>query len=698
VSVTAVTTRRLRTPTSPDHAGHRADIQGLRALALVLVLLFHAGVTWVPGGYVGVDVFFVISGYVVTARLRDEVAAGRPVSLTAFMSRRARRLLPAAAVAIAATGLLTVAFLPATRWASIAGDMVASGAFWMNLHLASRSVDYLASGAAESPLQHFWSLGVEAQFYLAWGALVWLGALCVRRSSSAERRHALVGVALLVAVVGSVVLGVRAWRDGDPTQYFSPVVRFWEIGLGGLLAWRAGRGSGSTGRVPAAAAGVTGLIAIVLAAALFTAETTFPGVAALLPTAGAALILWAGEHNGSPVPRLLGVRPVAWVGDISYSYYLWHWPLLVVAAALWAPPGTTLSPAVGIVVVLVAALPAWASRRWVERLPAPDRFGARTWTGVLVVASLVLCGGSAALVRASVPSVDSQPAGAGAEALGRDPVWAAAGEPVDAVSGVVELAAAAVGDVADVYGDGCHQDQVAESPLSCTYGDAESPVTVALVGDSHAAQWQPTLRAIAEEQGWHLVTFTKSACPWARSDVWLAEASSPYPSCAGWVENVTAELRLLDPTVVVTSSGPYAREVDGREDVEGGPAALAAGLAAAWDAVGDRTQVIALADTPYIGIPVPECLASEPHSATSCAADRAEARARSAAEPIEAVASRTGVALVDLTDYVCPRTTCAPVIGGVVVYRDEHHLTATYARSLASALLPALHHVAPGLR
>lgn len=699
--------------TSPDteraSGGHprRLDIQGLRAVAVALVLLFHAGVPWIPGGFIGVDVFFVISGYVVTRRLRDDVAAGRLVSLTAFLGRRARRLLPAAAVTIAATGMLGLACLPATRWASLAGDMIASGTFSMNVHLAARSVDYLAAGTALSPLQHFWSLGVEAQFYLVWGLLVAVGALLVARLPNGTRRLALVGALLVVTVLSSLVYGVWTGWHGDASYYFSPLVRFWEVGLGGLLAWRpyadpthsAAAGRGAVRSATATISGALGIIAIALSAMMFTSETPFPGASALLPCLGAALVLRAGEREQSPVAWLLSRRPAVWLGDVSYSYYLWHWPLIVVATSLWAAPGRPLPTWAGVAVVLAAALPAWSSRRWVEQLPQPRRLDRRAWTASVVAAAVALTAGGASVVRAAVPSTAGLSAGTGAQVLGDDPAFATSGDPSDPVDGAVELAAAAVDDVADVYADGCHQDQVSDEAVSCTYGDPAGTITVALVGDSHAAQWEPALRTIAEERRWRLVTYTKSACPWARTDVWLAEASSPYPSCSRWVEHVTAELRELAPTAVVTSSGPYARDDNGRQDVEGGPDALTAGLASVWASIDEDTPVIAIGDTPYFGLAVPDCVAAHPDDLAACATDRRSARQRSAAESIEDAAGRLDgrVPVIDLTDYVCPRAKCAPVIGGVVVYRDEHHLTASYARSLADALLPALSRAEPAL-
>lgn len=680
-------------------ATRRTDIQGLRALAVGLVLLYHAGVPWLHGGYVGVDVFFVISGYVVTSRLALEARDLGRVDLLAFWARRARRLVPAAAVATVATVLLTALTLPVTRWATIAGDAAASAAFVMNLRLTARSIDYLASSAPDSPLQHMWSLGVEAQSYVAWGLLLVLSTTAVRRVRSHLRRHQLAAVVLGAAAASSLILSAWTARHGFPAQYFSPVLRFWEIALGGLLAWHAARPSVTDGRETSARrwAGVVGLAAVATSAVLFTGRTTFPGFAALLPVAGAGLVLWGGESSIVASPRWLSRSALVRVGDLSYSLYLWHWPLLVAATALWAEPGRPLSAWTGVIVVLAAVGPAWTSRRWVEPLADTPRPLRPRWPALVTAACLLACGASAWGLHTAVAAADDPPAGAGAAALGSDPTWSAAGEVVDQIDGLAALATAAEGDVADVYGDGCHQDQVSAEPLSCVYGDPQSAVTIALVGDSHAAQWQPALRRLAEERHWRLETSTKSACPWAQAPVWLADASSPYPSCARWVDLVTERLRTNPPDVILTSSGPYAMVRAGKEDKAGGPTGLAQGLADTWAQAGGSSRVIALVDTPYIGIEVPDCLASRLGHASDCAVSRVEAVAASSAAAMADAAAVAAVDVIDMTDYVCPRSKCAPVIGGLVVYRDSHHLTASYARTLAGPLQIALEREAPEL-
>ncbi|WP_433371929.1 acyltransferase family protein [Actinoplanes sp. CA-142083] len=318
------TTTEVRSPAAVGAAGpslaFRPDIEGLRAVAVAAVVLFHAGVPGIGGGYIGVDVFFVISGFLITSLMLREVATTGGLSLLRFYGRRARRILPASSVVLVTVILAGYHWLGFLRGDEIASDGRWAALFASNFNFAAQGVDYLESQAAPSPLQHFWSLAVEEQFYFVWPALlvllIWLGL-----------RHLTPGV-LAVAVAASLACSV--WQSGVTWSYFSPATRAWELGAGCLLALVAGRLSRIPAGLSSAMAGV-GLAGIVVAALSFDDGTPFPGYAAALPVAATVLVL-AGRGDA-----LLGVAPLRWLGKISYSLYLWHWPVLIIAGQAFGP-------------------------------------------------------------------------------------------------------------------------------------------------------------------------------------------------------------------------------------------------------------------------------------------------------------------------------------------------------------------------
>ncbi|TNC20442.1 acyltransferase [Georgenia sp. 311] len=679
--MTAATTS-VAAPSRSARPRFRADIQGLRAVAVLLVLAYHAGVPLVPGGYVGVDVFFVISGFLITGLVLREVEETGRLSLRRFYARRAKRLLPATAVVFLAVTALTILALPVTRWREIAGDLVASATYLVNWRLADRSVDYLAEGAAAGPLQHLWSLAVEEQFYLLWPLLV--VALVRPRAGSPARR---LGWGLLLVAAASLAWSVHLTARDPGAAYFVTTTRLWELALGALLAVVVARGV--IGRSPRArqALGWTGLAAIGYAAVTFDATTAFPGTAALVPTLGAAAVLVAG--SGDPRGELAPLTGpfVQRVGALSYSLYLWHWPLVVVATSLWAGPDGVLPLATALAVVAGSALPAWLTYRFVEEPFHRSRRLAAPWRAAVTGAACVAVGfaGAAALTlaadRADVPA---ERGATGAAALGDEP---AAVEPTYEVTSLTPSLLDAADDVAAVYADGCHQDALSPGVLTCVYGDADSDVVVALVGDSHAAHWQPALAVLAEEHGFRLETSTKSSCLLAPALVWEDSTSRPYTSCLEWQATLTERLMAEPPDVVVVSAGGHYQLVEDGAALsrEESREPVAQAMAATWQALEEEgIEVLALLDTPWPGIDAPECVSEHLTDLSGCAVPRAEAMERSGAAILRAAAERVPAAdLLDLTEFVCPREECLPVVGGVLTHSDTHHLTATYARTLA---------------
>ncbi|MGB7449421.1 MAG: acyltransferase, partial [Ornithinimicrobium sp.] len=361
--------------TSPDTAsrtgvvrptGYRPDIEGMRAVAIGLVLWYHAGLPFLPGGFVGVDVFFVISGFLITGLLIKELELQGRISLPRFYARRAKRLLPATAVVLVATAALTWLTQPVVQWRAFGVDIVGAALYIVNWVLAGRAVDYLAEDVGVSPVQHFWSLAVEEQFYIVWPLLLILVGWWVAKRPGARLRPVMLA-GILVVIVPSFVWSVYQTGANPERAFFVTTTRLWELGVGAFVAI----GSTVWTRVPRLVAiplGWLGLGAVVLSGMMVSAETAWPGYAALLPTLGSAAVIVAGFTSGPAGPAgLLGLRPAVWVGGLSYSLYLWHWPLLISAEAQWGE----LSAVQGLAVAVSSAVPAYLSYRFVEN---PLRF------------------------------------------------------------------------------------------------------------------------------------------------------------------------------------------------------------------------------------------------------------------------------------------------------------------------------------
>ncbi|MER7455962.1 acyltransferase family protein [Micromonospora sp. NPDC126480] len=695
---------------------YRDDIEGLRGLALVLVLLGHAGVPALPGAFVAVDVFFVISGFLITGLLVDELRRTGRISLTGFYLRRAKRLLPAATVVVVASLLLTYLFLPPIRWSETARDALASTLYVMNWRLVEQSTDYLRSDEAPSILQHFWSLAVEEQFYLLWPLLLIVAvkvgrrrgrATRARRSSERPARtrsahvHAdvmSVRLAVAIALVGvpSLAWSVHLSQHDPARAYLVTSTRVWELALGAGLAL-LGRHLSRLPGPAAVAIGWTGMGMIALAAALIRPETAlYPGYLALLPTLGAVAVIAAGPGAGQHGPALLlEMRPLRAAGVVSYSWYLWHWPLLVLAEARWGPLGIN----AGLMMILCSAIPAVLTYHLVENPLRHARLStARTVRmGMVATCVSILAGiGLQLAVRPPASAVPAAPQIAGAAAVSASPRTNNRAAPVDRFDRITPDPLAARADLPDVYRDGCIT-QAQESILrSCVYGDRDSTVEVALAGDSHAAHWVPALQSIAAERGWRLVTYIKTTCSFLATPITIA--GRPDESCTKWNERLrTALTGQRRPRLLIVSSVTQIPLVNGRTPAPG-PATADAQTAALVDTWSELTRaglpLVVIRDTPAFNTDMAECVSANRERLTACA--RPRQRALAGGLPQErAAAALPDVHLVDLNDAICPAEQCAAVIDGVLVYRDGHHLTATYARSLAPRLHASLRQRVP---
>lgn len=651
----------------------RTDIQGLRAVAVGIVLLYHAGMPWLPGGFVGVDVFFVISGFLITGGIVKEIRRDGKLSLKDFYVRRVARIIPAATLTLVSTVILSWVFLPQTRLAQVGADAMASAVYVVNWAYSVSAVDYLAQDQAPSPLQHFWSLAVEEQFYILWPVVLMVVAwLCLKSSFSLQKGLL---IALAVVAVPSFVWSVYYTAANPGGAYFVTTTRMWELAIGAGLAIIASRSPVPPRRL-AVVASWLGLFAILFAAITYTGALPFPSFTALLPTLGAAAVLWGGQAGGPFGVGLLLTRwPMTKLGEISYSLYLWHWPLLVIAGAVVGK----LDPIAGLIVVALAVVPAWASTRYVEK-PAQkvilEFAGAghsrldKSALGVILVTMSVI---PALFLTLSVPPTPPQSSvefvqevvgnapvkPVGAEALALD---SSLGKVVEEAGFFTPTALAAGKDGPPVSADGCHQTFDQASPVSCIYGDTSSKFTVVLTGDSHAAHWSSALRTAAQTNGWRLETYTKDGCPFTLGAVYNGANDVVYENCTTWNNAVREKLKQIKPDVVITTALLHQPVVDGERitDKRQTPM-MAEAIGAAWselNAVG--IPIISIVDSPTMGMVVPDCVSANPKKLSVCSTPRESALVASGEVEKLSAANAQNAVVVDMNDMVCPESRVVP--------------------------------------
>ena len=698
--------------------GFRRDVQGLRALAVLLVVVDHADIGPLHGGFIGVDVFFVVSGFLITGLLLHRADRDGRVRLLDFYARRARRILPAATLVLAVTVVAGYFLLNGIVALQLFKDSVWATFFAANIRFAQLGTDYNAQEAATSAIQHYWSLAVEEQFYVVW-PLVLLALVALTRARGGRAGGRAVNRRLVTMTAGAIGLasfGYALWYvAAEPkAAYFSTPARAWELAAGALVAAAVG-GIPRIPRAILAVASWLGLALVVGGALVLTPGSAFPGLPALLPVVGTVLLL-AGGAVPEPLrwgPQgLLGVAPACWIGDRSYSYYLWHWPALILVAAVWQQP----SGWSGLAVALGALVLSDLSYRYVENPFRQARMWRVPWRGVaLYPASVALMGLVVLVTHTALTNAfeEERPAITVAqysgEELSEDPdvalvqasVLAARDEqPVPnplrpAALGLAEFVAADL--------EGCEYFGLPDPMPLCRRGDPDADKVIVAVGDSHVRHWIPALEAIAKRRGYATYYFPLQGCTPALVQPWTPIRDEPDEDCLFFHEWTQAQIERLRPDVVLMATDTQQAYVtdDGDKITDAGEIAdlIQEGMVERYEAVTPYTdRVIVLGDVPRLqfdpaviserNVTLADGLSDpQPRSQRMRRAVRASV-ADFRSQPAEPGAG--AVEYVESSQWFCAYGQCPVVVGDFITHRDRGHMTLEYSEHLAGPLGRAL--------
>jgi peptidoglycan/LPS O-acetylase OafA/YrhL len=656
----------------------------MRAIAVISVVLYHANLG-VPGGFIGVDVFFVISGFLITRQLLSSVGTKGVKSLPTFYARRIKRLLPASATVVIVTVLAARLWAGPLQARSIATDGIYTTFYGLNYRLAIEGTQYLHQNDSVSPLQHFWSLGVEEQFYVVWPLLIIASGLIWKRL-----RTAVLITALVALIALSYHWSIAITAHSAPWAYFSLQTRAWELGLGALVAvgapWLA-RIPGWLGEFGALA----GLVMVIGSCWLVNDSSAYPGAIAAIPVAGAALVIAGGTGKRRRVERLLGESAMQCVGRISYSWYLWHWPMLIMAPIIL---GHALSLPQRLVLVWVSVVVAICSYHFIEDPGRRLNFGSVPWLGlgavlsgavvlaafvvILNPASLVGRGAAVTLAQANTatPAVDQQMNQAVATGV----------QVVAAPSNLTPTPQSAAHDLPAADSTSCHAAFTVIQQAACVYGDPAGTHTAVLVGDSHADMWLPAFNAAGIKEHWKVIDWTKSSCPAANLTVFNSSLNRTYTECDTWRKDVIARIVALKPDLIFVS---------GSENVVGASVSPQQWSRATLQTMNalkpSGAKVELIQDVPVPAYDVPSCVAQHINKVTSCTFSTGKAYSfPSRHRELATDAAKAGYPVIDPESWICTDKTCPAVVGNLLVYRDDTHLTATFSAWLAPRVMPLL--------
>jgi peptidoglycan/LPS O-acetylase OafA/YrhL len=706
--------------------GFRWDIEGMRAVAILAVVLYHAHIGLFRGGFTGVDDFYVISGFLITGVLWRELEGRRRISLRSFYSRRIRRLLPMSFVVLVATAVASASLLPPLEAHAALKDGASAALYVSNYRFAALQTNYLTAGAPPSPFQQYWSLSLEEQFYLIWPAvlvgasLVWQRAPRRTGGCRPPSRGAAAG-ALGIIGAASFLLGVWLTNVSQPWAFFSLPTRAWELAVGGLVAFAAPALGRMTQRA-SAVLGWLGLAAVVGSALVLSGSVPYPGLAALLPTLGTAAVIASGcsAPRTGPV-RLLGRVGMRVIGRVSYSWYLWHWPVLILvpyavghALSLGANLGLVVASFVLAVASFVIVENPVRLSSWLRNAPRRAPALAATLTASALAVCLVsaaglpsLAGKGTAPVAHLATAPRGSPRGHAPDPTSRTPASAPNPYLAQLASATAQVQQAlgrslpvqdvpanlspsipdAAADEPPVFVDGCLDSYLATTLAACDFGDTSSPTSVVLFGDSHAAMWFPAADQAADQLGLNLYTWTKSTCPPLMIPVFSPVLDRNYVECDQWRQDVLDQIGQIHPALVVLGVARHYTDAYGFTPYSPQWIQGMSAMVSAIRRLGPRVLVIGPVPKPPFD--VPDCLSVHLSSAGACSVSGTTGIDDPGMQAERRAVTAAGGDYLDVQPWFCT-TACAVIVDNLLVYRDDNHITATYASYLGPAVTDEL--------
>ena len=643
---------------------YRSEIEGLRTVATLLVAMYHIWFDRVSGG---IDVFFVLSGFLITTTLLNRIEKTGKLNFGIHILNTAKRLFPLAYIVIFVTAVSSLYILPEVQWDSLVAHIYASIGYFENWRLSLDAVDYLAREEPASPFQHYWSLSVQGQFYVVWPFIIFFAYFLARKIFKTPIRKTVLAVLVLV-FVASISYSIYKTNVNQPWAYFDSFARAWEFSIGGMFALLLPYLKFNKNLH--LLFGWLGLVIICLTGIVLPVSDVFPGYAAALPITGALMVLVASEnHHPLGVDRLLSLKIFTFLGGLTYGFYLWHWPLLIFYKTYMQT--NTVPFLHGLFIIIGTFILSFITTKLVENPIRSMKIQEKKKKLIVMLSLLLFIMLSLNIsIQTYLKTLTSQTENyvevnyPGAMAMQAGFVLKENIEPIPATIDIKS-------DLPDFYQTKECFSYNEVTGKTCSYGVTENPkYTVALVGGSHAGHWFPALVEIAEELNFRLDIYEMDACRFSGDDF----GGILTETCLDWNSIVIEKLRENPPDFVFTNAN-----LNNKDHVP-------IGFIQQWEKLDGYTHIFALRDNPRMDLDVPTCVGqSNDYSYEECSVARSEKLSTVLPwDNTEGIPSN--VYFADLSDYFCDETTCEPVIGNVVVFRDKHHLTATFSKTLAVPL------------
>ena len=650
MQTTVATTAHIENGGAPKAPNFRPDIEGLRAVAILLVVLAHFSVPGFSAGFIGVDVFFAISGYLITGILVREYEANGKLDFMRFYANRLRRLLPALAIMLMFSSIAAFFLMPAVQ--NLAQSIAAAmAAFWAsNLYFAFSDTNYFAAEASANLFLHTWSLGVEEQFYLVWPLLILLAAKFSRRENLARSLTILFVSVGAVSLIACCVLSLT-----KPTfAFYMMPTRMWQF-CAGAMAWLMSR-NGSAKAIHTQIIGIAGAILLIIAMLVIGPTTVYPGYAALLPTIGTCAMLYAGAQHaahGGILNRLLSSSPMQVLGRISYAWYLWHWPVLILGESQFPIRGNLQNTLLAIGVSLALA---GITHLLIEN---PIRFGRamkakKSWQiGIALIAMVLM---NSQFLR-----------------------WNTQTEKLIASDEITASYRAAAFSAPALYGLGCDDWYKSAQVKPCLFGNPKAPKTAVLMGDSIGAQWFPTIEKMLDPSSWKIIVLTKSSCPIVDEPFFYQRIGREYTECSTWRDQAIQWLQEQHIERIYLGSTASADFTD--KQWSEGTSRILDRLSTNAD------EIYVIEANPQLSFNGPNCLmqqATPADGAENCKSPAENPQFKKVARLLqEAVSKHPKSHWIETSRFVCPNGTCAAIRDDIVVYRDQQHLTVKFTEFTA---------------